>query len=159
MFVHEISHLLGFVDEYPLPTNHQNCLQYQKEIFANNIAVLARVYQGSKTVIRQKVLSQLAWGAFIKNSTPILQRVKALSDVDNLTKIEQWQLGTPTTYNQEVGLFLSESCDNTQLQAFKPLYKQTKLRYCEKTLPILYSQILTLQGINIIYQVFIIILR
>jgi len=146
VFVHEISHLLGFVDEYPLPTNHQNCQQYQKEIFANNIAVLARVYQGSKAVIRQKVLSQLAWGAFIKNSTPILQRVKTLSDGDNLTKIEQWQLGTPTTYNQEVGLFLSESCDNTQLQAFKPLYKQTKLRYFEKALPILYSQILTLQG-------------
>lgn len=148
VFTHEMSHLLGFVDEYPLPANHQNCQQQQQHIFANNIAVLARIYKGNKAEVRQQVLSQLAWGDFINDTTPILQRIEKRHDTKNTKKIAQWQLGTPITYSQEVGLFLSESCDKTPLQAFKPLNKQTQLRYFEKPLPTLYQQILSSQGNN-----------
>ena len=150
VFAHEISHLLGFVDEYPLPVNHQNCQQSQPQIFANNIAVLPKAYKGNRRAIRKKILSQLAWSKFIKDSTPILHLKSSANNLlinsQPLANTAQWQLGTPINYDQEIGLFFSESCDKTPLQAFKPLKRQTQLRYFEKPLPRLYPKILALQG-------------
>ena len=61
VFAHEISHLLGFVDEYALTPEHSICQQPQKEIFSQNISVLKNRYQGNRKEVRVKVLKQLAW--------------------------------------------------------------------------------------------------
>ncbi|PCI60876.1 MAG: hypothetical protein COB35_07720 [Gammaproteobacteria bacterium] len=151
VFAHEISHLLGFVDEYPLPNTHQKCQATQQSIFATNVAVLPQVYIGNRKTLRAKVLANVAWREQIKASTPIFQQVNAvnLTKVNKLNKTEKvikWQLGTPSNYAQEVGIFKAQSCDNTIVQAFKPVSYQTQLRYFEKDFPAVYSQILKQSG-------------
>lgn len=132
VFTHELTHFLGFIDEYPLPTNHQRCANYQEAAFAHNVAILPLSFHGDRMSIRASVLEQLAWGKMIKSSTPILMR-----------KNNAWQLGTPHTYQGEVGVFLSESCDKSNnIQAFKPLHKRTKLQYFELKFPDEYLDIL-----------------
>ncbi len=134
---HEISHLLGFVDEYPLVKGHVKCRSSQQQVSAQNIAVLQNSYQGERNVIREKILRQLAWSEQIKKSTPILQ-----------LKNEYWQLGTPEQFEQEVGLFRSETCDNNSAEqqrifnAFKPISARTKLQYEELNFPQQYIALL-----------------
>jgi len=139
VFAHEISHLLGFVDEYPLPMSHANCLGVQAQKFADNIAVLADIYQGNKKVIRRRILANIAWATYIKESTPILHRAKVKSS----PSIDTWLLGTPAAYAQEVGVFPAETCLGRPIHAFKPVYQQTQLRYFEKKFPASYTKILT----------------
>ncbi|WP_114326457.1 tetratricopeptide repeat protein [Candidatus Colwellia aromaticivorans] len=127
---HEISHLLGFVDEYPLVKGHVKCRASQQQVFAQNIAVLQNGYQGERSVVRAKILKQLAWAEQIKKSTPILH----VKD-ESLQNNQYWQLGTPEQFEQEVGLFRSQTCDNNSAKqqstfnAFKPLSARTKLQY------------------------------
>lgn len=139
VFVHEISHLLGFIDEYPLVKNHEACKAVQQQAFSKNIAVLANRYQGSQDEIRARVLRQLAWGKQIKESTPILQLVAGQS---SLTP-QQWRLGTPKQFADDVGVFDAQTCDNTvnnstvsdnlasksRYRAYKPLAKPSKMQY------------------------------
>jgi hypothetical protein len=139
VLAHEISHLLGFIDEYPLPANHEKCRQ-QQPLFANNIAILASSYRGNKKKLRAKILSELAWAHFIKASTPIFHQDKTQRHSND------WLLGTPQAYQHEVGVFLSETCQNGSMQAFKPLLAQSQLRYFEKPFPELYQQILLKNG-------------
>jgi tetratricopeptide (TPR) repeat protein len=133
---HEISHLLGFVDEYPLSKGHSKCRTSQQQISAQNIAVLQNGYQGDRSAIRSNVLKQLAWAEQIKNTTPILH----LKDVDPI-KNPYWQLGTSKEFEQEVGLFRAETCDNNSTKqkntfsAFKPILARTKLQYDELNFP------------------------
>jgi len=129
---HEISHLLGFVDEYPLVKGHIKCRASQQQVSSQNIAVLQNGYYGERKAIRTKILQQLAWAEQIKKSTPILHLKKEGSQ-----KNQYWQLGTPEQYKQEVGLFRSLTCDNNSIKqqstfnAFKPLSERTKLQYDE----------------------------
>jgi len=141
VLAHEISHLLGFVDEYPLPLNHKKCQKTQNSAFSENIAVLKKMYLGEKAEVRAKVLKQLAWAKNIKSTTPILHQ-KNNDEVDKYT----WWLGTPSKYNDQVGVFKSESCDYSNQQAFKPVLHQTQLRYFEKTFPNLYKDIFNETG-------------
>lgn len=140
--VHEISHLLGFVDEYPLVSEHIKCRSSQKDIFSQNISVLKNTYQGKKKVVRAKVLSQLAWAKHIKSTTPIIQAKASLNNK------QYWQLGTPKEYKTEVGLFYAQTCDNSSYEktngfsAFKPVSSRTKLQYFALDFPELYSSIL-----------------
>jgi len=136
---HEVSHLLGFIDEYPLTAEHVSCRASQKVSFSQNISVLKKYYQGEKSVIRTKVLKQIAWAEYIKNTTPILQPVVSINGY------HRWQLGTPIRYKNEVGLFNAQTCDNSiyslkdKLSAFKPVLKATKLQYSSLDFPELYS--------------------
>jgi TPR repeat protein len=129
---HEVSHLLGFVDEYPLVKGHIKCRASQQQVSSQNIAVLKNGYYGERKAIRTKILKQLAWAEQIKKSTPILHLKKEGSH-----KNQYWQLGTPEQYKQEVGLFRSLTCDNNSVtkqntfNAFKPLSDRTKLQYDE----------------------------
>ncbi len=134
VFVHEMSHLLGFVDEYPLAKGHVACGAVQQQAFSENVAVLANRYQGRQADIRAKILPQLAWGKQIKASTPILQLI---TEQASLTP-KQWRLGTPKQFKHEVGVFAAQTCANTvndnlaeksSFYAFKPLAKPTKLQY------------------------------
>jgi hypothetical protein len=134
VLVHELSHFLGFVDEYPLPENHQKCEKIQPIAFSHNVAILKRDYDGEKLEIRKRILAQLPWAALIKKSTPIL------------TKFGQgWRLSTPNKYQDEVGVFFTNTCNKrSDTQAFKPYFNRTKLEYFELAFPTTYLDILAL---------------
>lgn len=141
VFAHELSHLLGFVDEYPLPAQHEKCQKIQSEMFSHNIAVIDSFYQGKQKEVRAKVLSQLSWGDEIKNSTPILQATE-----------KGWVVGTPIDYftlrmteevdKDHIGVFNAITCKGTKLSAFKPINKITQLNYFEAEFPLAYINIL-----------------
>ena len=139
---HEISHLLGFVDEYPLVAEHVTCQAPQKGLFSQNIAVLKNSYQGNQKDIRARVLKQLPWAKYIKNSTPILQ------SVTDLGGNHYWQLGTSEEYKNETGLFKAQTCNNANAQsiddfsAFKGVPYRTKLQYFALKFPQLYTALL-----------------
>ena len=146
VFVHEISHLLGFVDEYPLAKAHGACAGIQQQAFSENIAVLANTYQGNRADIRAKVLQQLAWGKQIKKSTPILQLIKGHSLL-----VQQWKLGTPKQFEHEIGVFNAQTCANSsndtlseesRFKAYKPLVKPTKMQFFSLDFPKEYASFL-----------------
>ncbi len=142
VFHHELSHLLGFIDEYPLPKNHAKCLAVQTQPFSHNVAVLPQILTGDRAQVRAYVLSQLAWGEMIKDDTPVLS-----------ADIQGWRLGTPEKYRDEIGLFISDSCQGHRevndvaltLQSFKPLAKLTSLNYHELAFPAQYLAMLKRQ--------------
>ena len=133
VFSHEISHLLGFVDEYPLAKYHQKCQQPQLQPFSHNIVVLKSVHHGARKKVRKKILKTIPWAKHISEKTPILQRV--------LGKELTWQLGTPENQKGQTGVFVAESCDNSvaanklNFRAYKPLTKRTQLRYFSSYFP------------------------
>ncbi len=133
IFAHEISHLLGFIDEYSLPKQHPICQQIQKQPFAHNVAILNKSYQGERQQVRKQVLSQLAWANKIKATTPILQAKVEGND-------NEWMLGTPVEYNHEMGIFPAETCNKNTIMAFKPVAYQTQLRYNENEFPLVYRE-------------------
>jgi hypothetical protein len=134
VFIHELSHFIGFVDEYSLPSQHQKCQRVQQTPFAHNLVVLPDSYQGSRAEVRELILSQVPWRSLIKNSTPIL------------TKHGQgWQVATPKEYQNEIGLFTSASCNKSaEIQAYKPVMQRTKLEYFELHFPQRYLDIINL---------------
>ena len=143
VFSHEVSHLLGFVDEYPLSKKHDKCQGIQSKSFAHNIAVLSKYYEGEREKVRASVLASLAWASEIKVNTPILQAI------DNSTsKQKKWRLGTPIAFKELVGVYLAESCQQassaqnlsannlaSSYSAFKPLNRHTQLRYFTNEFP------------------------
>ena len=132
VLVHELSHFMGFVDEYPLPVQHQKCQQNQSIPFAHNLVVLPEYYQGERAELRDEILSQVPWRSLIKDSVPILSKVQ-----------QGWKLVTPSEYRGEVGVFAAASCDNQRkFQAYKPLAERTKLQYFELFFPKTYIDIM-----------------
>lgn len=146
VFSHEVSHLLGFVDEYPLIKGHDKCQGIQVKPFSYNIAVLKKYYQGDKQKLRSMILKNIPWANSIKAETPILQLVHG-----RLNKQKIWRLGTPLNEQDNVGVYVSESCHNASkpssssqgasYSAFKPLNRRTQLRYFANDFP---SEYLTL---------------
>ncbi len=142
ILAHEISHLLGFVDEYPLAVEHVKCQAIQKTLFSKNISVLKKHYQGNQKDIRANLLKQLAWGKYIKRSTPILQSVTSINGE------HYWQLGSPEEFKHEVGVFNAQTCNNStyssknDFSAFKAVSYRTKLQYFALDFPKLYSTLL-----------------
>jgi hypothetical protein len=144
VFSHELSHLLGFVDEYPLVKGHVKCQGPQRKSFSHNVAVLNKYYQGERQKIRSKILANVAWASLIKESTPILQQ-----DFNGNSDNKTWLLGTPISYQAQVGVYIAESCNkvgqnNSLLMeipsaplyaAFKPLNRRTQLKYFANTFP------------------------
>jgi hypothetical protein len=153
VFSHEISHLLGFVDEYPLIKAHDKCRSVQAKPFSHNIAVLENFYQGTRKSVRSGVLKNIPWAVSIKTSTPILQ--EAVIGENNEM---YWRLGTPMEFQDKVGLHIAESCqkatedinaDSTRvgsgLSAFKPLSRHTQLRYFSSDFPVEYLTLLQMK--------------
>ncbi|OKY27208.1 hypothetical protein [Thalassotalea sp. PP2-459] len=143
VLVHELMHSFGFIDEYPLPLNHQRCSTAQTKPFAHNVVVLENeVLYGDRKKLRTKVLEQLPWRDHILPTTPILTAVE-----------NGWQVGTSEMQNNLVGLYHSRTCHGNRtgnktaikLQAFKPIQSKTKLEYFELKVPTLYWQILKQQ--------------
>ena len=147
VFSHEVSHLLGFVDEYPLIKNHDKCQEAQQQSFSHNIAVLKMRYHGKRQAVRARVLASIPWAKQIRTITPILQAFKESSK----TK-KSWRLGTPKEYKAQLGVFVAESCQqSSQLKgtrlmesfsAFKPVSKRTQLRSFSSPFPAEYIALL-----------------
>ncbi|WP_019027817.1 hypothetical protein [Colwellia piezophila] len=150
VFSHEISHLLGFVDEYPLRKSHETCKAAQKKPFSHNIAVLNRYYVGNRPSVRASILNNVPWAASINTSTPILQEADKGNRANN-----KWLLGTPIDYIEQVGLHLAETCQNSiptktsqssdlalGYSAFKPISRRTQLKYFTEKFPQEYLTIL-----------------
>ncbi|NQZ86041.1 MAG: hypothetical protein HRT54_00490 [Colwellia sp.] len=131
VFFHELTHLLGFIDEYPLPKNHFRCSAVQKSMFSHNIAILPRLYQGSRKVVRQKILNQLPWGKYISSHTQLVSRTT-----------EGWKLGTLDEELDTVGAFIAESCNEKNFVSIRALKQRTALRYFEEKFPDLYMRML-----------------
>ncbi|WP_143314030.1 hypothetical protein [Colwellia sp. UCD-KL20] len=135
VFIHELSHLLGFVDEYPLPSHHKICQKPQTSIFSHNISILKPYYEGSKEEVLTLLAKQIPWFDLIDKTTPLMQQV------DN-----KWKIGTPKSYlfnhSQEIGLFTAETCQNNSTQAFKPTRIKNSLRYYEEPFIELYLHLL-----------------
>ena len=150
VFSHEVSHLVGFVDEYPLVKGHDKCQTVQGKPFAHNIVVLGKFYQGEQEKLRKQLLKKVPWADLIKTSTPILQ-----ASLDNSGKHQGWRLGTPVEFNEQIGLYPAETCQLATAQqpqsvkrstdvysAFKPLNRRTKLRYFASDFPTEYIAML-----------------
>lgn len=144
VFSHEVSHLLGFIDEYPLSKNHQICQSEQSKPFSHNIAVLKPYYQGDKKKVRENILKHIPWADDIAITTPIITAEKSITNLNQ----KRWRLGTPVSNKGEVGVFPAETCENSfQINhdssnksdvnnaAFKPLLQRTQLRYNESDFP------------------------
>lgn len=144
VFAHELSHLFGFADEYPLPKGHGRCLSEQTEMFSYNTAVLIKDVINdsggniSQSLARKNLLAQIPWAKYIDEQTPIF------------TKHEnKWVIGTPLSYKYAVGLFPSETCNNSdsvnapRFQSFKPVNERTALQYFELKFPKVYQQLLS----------------
>ncbi|QDP01523.1 hypothetical protein [Thalassotalea sp. PS06] len=129
---HELMHLIGFIDEYPLPANHQVCQVNELTAVAKNIVVdsLPRTFFSSEQQARALVLAKLPWGSLIKNTTPI-------------TKIEAGKrvLGTPEAFSDEVGVFASQTCDKQNRMSYKPQQAWGLLRYNSLQLSEVYQRI------------------
>lgn len=146
VFSHEISHLLGFVDEYPLPESHKICQRAQQNTFSHNIAVLASDYYGNRQEVRAEILKRIPWAEEIADTIPLLTHVGRVNNID------RWRLGSPQS--DKVGVYVSETCNNTKgitdtpnrskvsYLAFKPLNSRTQLRYNQSEFPQAYSVML-----------------
>lgn len=136
---HELSHLLGFVDEYPLPINHAKCMAEQSQSFAHNIMVVKNNYDVSGEGWRENILARIPWAEQIKADTPL-----------RFLNKEKWQLGTPKSHIDEIGLFKTNTCQGKrydengeliELQVFKPVSVNTQLEYFELAFPKQYIDI------------------
>lgn len=140
VLAHEVAHLLGFIDEYPLPKNHAKCAMQQSQAFSHNIVVIKSSYHGERHKIRSQVLQQISWRHFIDDNTPIMH-------FEN----NRWHLGTPAAFSEKIGLFLSDTCghqstnfamENASFASYKPIKQQSQLTYFELPFPVQYQQIL-----------------
>lgn len=135
VFIHELSHLLGFVDEYPLSAKHKVCQKPQESKFSHNIAVLKTHYEGDKKDVVALLEKQIPWFGFIDKATPIIHKDGG-----------KWVIGTPNFYlsnkSKLIGLFKSETCDKNKVQAFMPTASKTNLRYYEERFITLYTDLL-----------------
>jgi len=141
---HELSHLLGFIDEYPLPANHAKCLASQKQAFSHNVVVLPNILFDERVQARNWLLTQLPWAELIDETTPVLTKGR-----------KGWHIGTPSKYNKKIGVFASRSCDGNRplqrkeqmnIKAFKPIHRQTQLEYFELSFPSEYRAIFELHS-------------
>ena len=138
VFTHELSHLLGFVDEYKLPSNHTICQNNQDYIFSHNIAVIPEYYEGEESYVISEVLKQIPWAKYIDSETPIIHKVG-----------NKWKVGTPISYNtgsknssenNTIGLYHADTCNKNSIASFKPVNIITQLQYYEKSFPEIYSK-------------------
>ena len=126
VLAHELTHLLGFVDEYALKKGHDFCQVTSVKMSLNSV-ILPTYYSGHRSEIRKEIIRQLPWGQFIQPSTPLL-----------IKQENKWLVGTPAHYTNEIGLFPSKTCTNNKNNSFKPMQVRTLLEYYEEPLPELY---------------------
>ncbi len=125
---HELLHLIGYIDEYPLPKQHSACLQNDTVAIAKNIVVDNQSVFSGDMDARQQLKDVIPWFSLIKEQTPITHKTD-----------KGYVLGTPKAYRQEVGVFLANTCQRQKQNAFKAVFQPTKLEYFEADLPTSYQ--------------------
>ena len=128
---HELLHLLGFIDEYPLPELHSAC--DNTGAIALNVVNLEHKQFSSDKHARDYVSKFVPWIDLIDKGTPITHKSN-----------EGLSLGTPSNFKQNIGLFKAKTCErhpNTSTTAFKPLSRTTKLQYFEVSISANYEEI------------------
>ncbi|WOH37927.1 hypothetical protein RI844_01445 [Thalassotalea fonticola] len=130
---HELLHLIGFIDEYPL--NKLNTACEQQGALAKNVINIKKSIYSSERDARAKVMPLLPWKDLIKAGTPISYETP-----------QGFRLGTPENFSNDVGLFVANTCKNYQVasevnETFKPVNKVTQLQYFEEHLPLDYESI------------------
>lgn len=168
VFTHELSHLLGFVDEYQVANSHKVC-QMPHGAKGHNIALLPKripkLFQDSfgslaHRKVRESLLDILPWGSLIENEHNILvdkgdfwQVGSASSGVSLNEQRASAQLkhtsqanfsNEPLTKDKSLGLYIAETCSQGQYAAFKPMNKATSLRHTDVVFPKEYHDILAL---------------
>ncbi|QOL24326.1 hypothetical protein LP316_07985 [Thalassotalea sp. LPB0316] len=127
VIAHELGHLAGFIDEYPLRENHLAC-QQANQVIGRNVVTLSL----DNNSTREQLLQLLPWRAQIKETTPLF------TVFDGERKV-----GTPISHQAEVGIFLSETCQkNALINAYKPIKKPNFMRYFELPMPEPYIEML-----------------
>ena len=135
VFAHELSHFLGLIDEYPLANNHRACLNPEVRVLANNIVLmqdsmpLSEISEGE---LKDNLLSILPWANHIKPTTPLFQKVGS-----------NWKIGTPQQYAKEIGLFITNTCELENLNAFKPVSTPTIMENNDYELPDVYNLLIS----------------
>jgi len=153
VFTHELSHFLGFVDEYAMPNRHQVC-QIPVGGKGHNIVLLPRKIAKSTEdsfgsiahqVVRDSLLALTPWGRLVNDEQQILK-----------DHGDYWQVGFAPVINksspltrhftsgERLGLFLAETCSQGEYAAFKPLNIATSLRHTDVAFPEEYRDILAL---------------
>lgn len=151
VLTHELSHLIGFVDEYPLREGHKACSIPKNALskpIANNVSLFdvdflsensAKIENANidKTTLelRERVLEAIPWRELIKPTTPIFH-----------FKQQKLALGTPKSHENEIGLYTTRTCDQSKAYAFKPITQQTLLEHNEMSFPLVYEQLLKLKA-------------
>ena len=132
---HELLHLIGFIDEYPLPPLHSVCQSADNTALANNIVKLdterlvGQNGDGSRRV-RKAILDVLPWRDQIHDSTPLTQVIQG-----------QLVVGTPDDYRGQIGVFSAQTCNAQNINTFKPTLSATQMQYFEENLPKVYQQL------------------
>jgi hypothetical protein len=116
VFEHEAMHWLGFVDEYPLPTSHDFCQQLKPS--ALNVVKLP--FANKNNIALDEL--QLPWKSWITNTEH--------------SQNKRYQATTGDEY--QVGLYLSDTCQQSSLSSYKPLNYATNMQFYELPIPSFY---------------------
>ena len=130
VFIHEISHLLGFVDEYPLTKDHTVCQSIGSRN-GLNVVKLPKYIQGSYQQAYEKVMASLPWSHLLKIDSALLTSSK-----------KGWQVNINSELQNSVGIYPAQTCANEDFITVKPLQQPTTLRYLDSPFPKLYQQLL-----------------
>lgn len=126
---HELLHLIGFIDEYPLHRLNSVCTHTDTRAIGKNILLTKQTQFSSEQAARAQLLGLVPWAGQIKATTPLTH-----SSANSKHVI----LGTPKEFSDEVGLFIADTCNKQQQVTFKPVAPATQLQYFEEPLPVQY---------------------
>lgn len=126
VFIHELTHFAGFVDEYRLSENHYVCNKEDGAPFAHNLALLYESYTGDRDTVLEKVLANVPWREFLDEAAIAIEE----------TQPGIWSVQPSNNYS--IGLYPTETCANGQFNIYKPIPAMTNLRYNALPFPDLY---------------------
>lgn len=138
VFTHELSHLLGFVDEYALPKKHRICQSAQSDMFSHNVVVLPTTFRGNKNSVLNELSKQVPWWKHINNKPRLVTVNKDEWRLDTSNTIESISTNTQNSQKLGVGLYLADTCHQANAKAYKPILHVTQLQYNEEAFPSLY---------------------
>ena len=130
VFIHELTHFAGFVDEYKLSENHYVCNKDDGSPFSHNLALLSDFYTGNREAVIEQVLANVPWREFLDRT--------AIS----LVEIEPGRWSVEPSNNNNIGLYTAETCQKGSFNIYKPLPSMTNLRYNALPFPDLYLSFL-----------------
>lgn len=150
---HEILHLLGFVDEYPLAKGHSFC--QNTEQVSVNVVRLAKFYQNDDANTKQQILAQLPWRNQLGEKAVSLVKTTegfvlqySTTDANDIRPSDNQKQRTPAT----LGLYPVATCEHNeplshergkqQTMTVKAIAEPTVMAQNQALLPSAYLQLL-----------------